>query len=129
MRLYSVFTSDDLQHAGPYRDKRVAELVLKIFQMKLDEESYIWEVTQDPYAEELKAGLRPWKITIYCEQGQITGKPEIELCWPPEPQEGAIQENDWLKIYFVWAKTQAEALLRIPQLKKIQVQKIEKVEA
>jgi hypothetical protein len=117
MKIYAICQSDDsAKGAGPFTDKKVADIALKLMQM-IDPDSEMIECEVNEWAEELKAGLRPWKISVDLNGGRVVGQPIFELCWPPMP-EGIISETTWSKQYFVWALTQNEAIRKLPYLKK-----------
>ena len=116
MKLYVVYDPSEEYFEGPFTDKALADTVLKVFKMTIDEESDIWELETDPYSEFLKAGLKPWKITILLDCGRIQSK-EVTLWWPPL-EEGVIREDDWVREYFFWAPSQSEALRKISGWKK-----------
>jgi hypothetical protein len=122
LKIYAVVPVDDnLPGAGPFTDRTVAETALKILQMAVDPESSIIECDVDEHAAELKAGLRPWLVSIDLEAGRVIGKPRMTLCWPPR-EEGIIFENPGLRECFVWARSQNEIILKLPRLKRVECQ-------
>jgi len=105
--------SPDEEHYAIFTDRSLADTVLRLFKMKFDEESEILEYDTDQNTAELKAGLKPWLISIELRAGIIQGKPAVELQWPPLP-EGIITQNDGMVQYACWAKSPDDAIRRIP---------------
>lgn len=129
MKIYAAVPIDDDQPgAGPYTDRKVAETALKILQMTIDPNAEIIECELDEHADQIKAGLRPWLVSINLENGRVIGKPTMKLCWPPM-EEGIVFENPGLRECFVWARSMNEIILMLPKLKRVESQNRCEVEA
>ena len=117
VKVYIVDSENDEESAwGPFTDKSLADLVLKIVQMTIDEGAEIKERELNPYAQ-IKDGLKPWKIwaTIDSETQVSTGN-HVELQWPPGDVEGIVERRDDYMECFVWAPSSGEAIIRMSQL-------------
>jgi hypothetical protein len=101
---------------GPYLDKALAERVLGIFKMAVDENSEMETTNCDPWAEQLGANLLPWRISIEILGGEVKHT-SIALTWPPW-DEGIICENDCLKEYFFWAASNGDAISKMASFSK-----------
>jgi hypothetical protein len=84
----------------------------------VDPEAEVITRETDPFATQILAGLIPYKIHVDLEDGMLQLPAEISVTWPPSESEG-IQEGtpDYIE-YFVWAKSEKDALLRISRINK-----------
>ncbi len=96
---------------GTWSDRTIAEKVLKIIRMCIDEGAELRSLEINQCVEQLRAGLLPYKIEITrsVASGEILTK-EISLTWPPAESEGLVEEREDYVRYFAWAKTQNEAV-------------------
>jgi len=99
---------------GPFLDEALAERVLKIIRMAATdaEDAEIVSFDPDPWKEQIGAGLLPFVISIESLNGRLIDK-KVELLWPPRNKECKILEREGYVQYFVWAKTQTEAIQRM----------------
>ncbi|MFA5354165.1 MAG: hypothetical protein WC291_08040 [Thermodesulfovibrionales bacterium] len=104
MKLHVVYDPSEEHLAGPYTDLALAETVLKIFRMTIDEESEIWTLDTDEHSSPLKAKLLPWKITILLDCGRIQST-DVVLCWPPQAEA--------LRMVSSWRKVSHESLISV----------------
>ena len=116
--IFYVVTSDEEECFGPFTSEVLAEKVLKIVQMSIDESAEIWVPLQmDPFAEELNAGLLPWKICVWLV-GKEVRSTEVNLIWPPAEHDGITREQDGYMEYCFWAKTKGEAVGKLGSYKR-----------
>jgi hypothetical protein len=102
---------------GPY-SRPVADRVLKIVRMAIDETAELEVAEVDMFGELLQSGLLPFKVCVVVQQGKVQDV-EVSLCWPPVP-EGILVEREDFREYFVWAHNQSEAKTRLASLPKCQ---------
>jgi len=102
---------------GPY-SRPVADRVLKIVRMASDETAELEVAEVDMFGEQLQSGLLPFKVCVIVQQGKVQDV-EVSLCWPPVP-EGILVEREDYREYFVWARNQSEAKIRLVSLPKCQ---------
>ena len=99
---------------GWFSDKELAETVLKIVQMSMDDGAELITVSDsDQGAAQLKAGLKPWMISANVD---LQGKPynvHVDLCWPPCASEGLVEDREDYRTWFVWARSTGEAIGRM----------------
>lgn len=100
---------------GPFSDPALADTVMRIVHMTIDETATLEEVELNPWKKELTAGLKPFLVSIESRDGIVTGN-KIELSWPPYDCNCKVEERMGFVSYFVWAKTQGEAVRCIPPL-------------
>ena len=75
-------------HCGPFTDPALANLALDIIQETIDSDASLETYTCDPYAKQLKAGLKPYSIGVELNAtGKVVEK-KVELIWPPKDEEG-----------------------------------------
>lgn len=104
------FVEIDAEAYGPWQSRPVADLVARIINMQDESaEAVVMSMSLNPYASSLIAGLRPFKITIIRTGTQVYDK-QVSLCWPPEEESCKLRDEEGLVEYFVWAKTQNEAI-------------------
>ncbi len=116
MQIFCIADSVEDQFFGPFTDRALAEKVLKIVQMAVDEGAELRTVEADQYAAELKAGLLPWKIEVELT-GNVVRDTQVSLIWPPT-EEGIVEERDCYIRYFFWAKTSGEAIRRLAGIRR-----------
>jgi hypothetical protein len=102
---------------GPY-SKPIADRVLKIVRMAIDETAELEVAEVDQFGEHLKSGLLPFKVCVVVLQGMVQSV-EVTLCWPPT-KEGILAEREEYIEFFVWARSQSEAKTRLASLRKKQ---------
>ncbi len=118
MHLYCVVDSFEDQYWGPFSTQILANKVLSIVKQVVDDEATIHPIPVDRWAAQLNVGLLPWRVDVMLVPGtgQIREK-EVSLTWPPAETEGVIaQIEDSYISYFVWAKSQTEALTKLARL-------------
>lgn len=118
MKLFAICDSVEDKFAGPYTNPTLAGIVLKIFEMAIDEQSEICTVESDEFAEQLLAGYKPWEIdvTIDLRSGKVLDT-NVHPCWPPHDTEGIIENREGFRRYFFWAKTRTEAIGKLGRVK------------
>jgi hypothetical protein len=117
MQIYTVIDDFEEQWWRPYTKKPLADKVLKIVQMALDDTAEILIIEANEYEEQLNAGLLPYKIEVLRSMdGKVLDK-KIDLTWPPE-NEGIVKERDDYVRYFFWAKNGNEAIRKLSSIKR-----------
>ena len=118
MKLFAICDSVEDKFAGPYTNPTLAGIVLKIFEMAIDEHSEIRTVESDEFAEQLLAGYEPWEIdaTVDLRSGKVIDT-NVHPCWPPHCEEGLIEEREGFVKYFFWAKTRTDAIGKLGGLR------------
>lgn len=118
MKLYGVTDSLDDKFAGIYTNPKVAKIVHEIFSLVVDEQSEIVDVESDPYAEQLLAGKKPWEICVeyYMSTGKVR-ETDVHPIWPPEKEEGLLENREGFRRYFFWAETKGKAISRLGSVK------------
>ncbi len=115
MQIFCVADSVEEEFYGPFTDRDLAEKVLKIVQMAVDDGAELRTVETDAYADQLRAGLLPWKIEVELSGQSGTQRvrdTQVSLTWPPS-QEGIVEERDCYIRYFFWARSSGEAIRRL----------------
>ena len=73
----------------------------------------------DPYKEQILARLKPYKIHIDVVNGELQLPATVSLTWPPAEVEGieigTLEEQQ----FFVWARSEKEALINLARINKI----------
>jgi hypothetical protein len=82
MNIFCIADSVEDEFWGPYTDENLADKVLKIVKMAVDEGSEMRIVESDQYADQLRAGLLPFKICVELLGNQVRNT-EVKLAWPP----------------------------------------------
>ena len=104
--------------AGPYTDPKVLEGTLKII-LEVDPNAEIVSRETDPFEEQILAGLKPYKIHIDVVNGELQLPATVSLTWPPAEVEGieigTLEEQQ----FFVWARSEKEALINLARINKI----------
>jgi len=111
MQIFCIADSIEDEFFGPFTDRVLAEKVLKIVQMAVDDGAELRTVEADQHATELKAGLLPWKIEVELS-GKVVRDTQVSLTWPPA-EEGIVEERDCYIRYFFWARSSGEAIRRL----------------
>ena len=103
--------------AGPYTDPKVLEGTLKII-LEVDPNAKIVSRETDPFEEQILAGLKPYKIHIDVVNGELQLPATVSLTWPPAEVEGIQIGTPEEQQFFVWAKSEKEALLNLARINK-----------
>jgi len=116
MQMHVIATNLGAAWAGPYTDTALLKKTLEIKQV--DPGAEIISKETDPYKDPILSGLLPFKIHVDLLGGEPQLPAAVSLTWPPAEAEG-IQEGtfDYTE-YFVWAKTERDALLRLARINK-----------
>lgn len=111
---------------GPYTDPALLERSLKIARMALDDELEVIERQADPWSEPILEGLLPWRVEVYLDRDGGLDECVCRLCWPPEEEEGLLSgtahegsDNPSRIDFFVWAKNERAAKIRLAKLKAV----------
>lgn len=118
MKIYGILNSFGDPVGGAYSDPGLANKVLKIVRMAVDDGAELDHLEVDICGEELRSGLLPYKIEII--RSVATGKvleKRINLTWPPK-EEGIVEEREDYIQYFFWAKTQNEAIGKLSTVRR-----------
>jgi hypothetical protein len=115
MNIFCIADSVEDEFWGPYTDENLADKVLKIVKMAVDEGSEMRIVESDLYADQLRAGLLPFKICVELLGNQVRNT-EVKLAWPPAATEGIVLQREGYMEYFVWAASEGEAKVKLASL-------------
>jgi hypothetical protein len=101
---------------GPFTDSTLANIALAIIREAVDDEAELLTFKCDPYKDQLKAGLKPYSISVELNStGKVIDK-KVELIWPPKDGEGLYDDRDFYKAYFIWAKSQSDAIMNLSRV-------------
>jgi hypothetical protein len=100
-------------HSGPFTDPALARIVLDIIHKTIDSDASLETYQCDPYARQLKAGMKPYSIGVELDSLGKVVETKVEMIWPPKDEEGIYDDRDFWKSYFVWAKSPNDAKLRL----------------
>ena len=117
MEIHVIATDLGPDWAGPYTDKNLLERTLAIIR-RVDPAAEVISKETDPHKDQILSGLLPYRIHVDIVAGEPQLPAQVSLTWPPADAEG-IQEGtaDYTE-YFVWAKNEREALLRLARINK-----------
>lgn len=99
---------------GPYSEEMAAKILPICQAVHPDAEIVTKEV--DEHAEQLQAGLLPYQIQVDIVDGEPQLPATVSLTWPPSEQEGIQEGTPEYSRYFVWAKNERDALLRLARI-------------
>ena len=102
---------------GPYTDLALADRILEIVQ-SFDPGAELVSRPTDQWAKQIISGLKPWKIHIDVINGELQLPATVSLTWPPAETEGLQFGSPEEQEFFVWAKTEKEALVNLARLNK-----------
>ena len=102
---------------GPYTDLALADRILEIVQ-SFDPGAELVSRPTDQWAKQIISGLKPWKIHIDIINGELQLPATVSLTWPPAEAEGLQFGSPEEQEFFVWAKTEKEALVNLARLNK-----------
>jgi len=114
MEMHAIAIGEEWQ-AGPYASKDLAEKTLVIIQ-RMNPAAELVTQEMDPWADEILAGLLPFDIHVDIMNGEPVLPAEVQLTWPPASFEGLQIGDDLHREYFVWAKSERAALLKLATL-------------
>jgi len=117
MKMYAIATELGDDWAGPYTDVLLLKKTLAIVR-QLDPGAEIISRETDPYREQIEAGLQPYQILVEIIGGEPQLPATVSLTWPPAATEGIQEGTHEGTTYFVWAKNEKDALLRLVRLNK-----------
>ena len=117
MQMHVIATTLGDDWSGPFTDPQLAKKILTIVR-QLDPDAEIISREADPYREQIEAGLQPYEILVEIVGGEPQLPATVSLCWPPAQQEGIQEGTPEGTTYFVWAKSEKDALLRLARLNK-----------
>jgi hypothetical protein len=117
MQMHVIATELGDDWAGPYTNEVLLQKTLSIIQ-EVDSEAEIISRETDPFKEQIMAGMRPYKVEVDLIDDQPQLPAEVSLTWPPAAEEG-IQEGTKEHIrYFVWAKSERDATIKLASINK-----------
>lgn len=100
---------------GPYSEEMAAE-ILPICHAAGHTDAEIVTKELDEHTEQLRAGLLPYQIHVDIVDGEPQLPATVSLAWPPAEQEGIQEGTPEYSRYFVWAKNERDALLRLARI-------------
>ena len=118
MQMICIADSNQDEFWGPYTDLALAERILKIVQLGIDPGAELVSRATDQWAKQIIAGLKPWKIHIDVINGELQLPATVSLTWPPMETEGLQIGTPEAQEFFVWGKSEKEALLNLARINK-----------
>lgn len=115
MKMHVIVTELGDDWAGPYTDLGLLQKTLAIVR-KMDPMAEIVSRETDPWSEQIRGGLLPYHIHVNLINGEPQLPAEVRTTWPPEEQEGIVRGTEEATDFFVWAKGEKDALLRLARL-------------
>ena len=115
MEMHVIATDLGPDWAGPYTDKALLEKTLAIIR-RVDPSAEVISKETDPHKDRILSGLLPFKIHVDIVAGEPQLPAEVSLTWPPADAEGIQAGTAEYTEYFVWAKNEREALLRLARI-------------
>lgn len=115
MQMHVIATELGEDYAGPYTDMALLQKALTIIQ-EIDPSAEIISRETDPWKDQIESGLRPYQIHVDIVGGEPQLPATVSLTWPPAEQEGIQEGTPDGTTYFVWAKSERDALLRLARI-------------
>lgn len=115
MQMHVIGTGLGEDYAGPYTDIALLEKTLAIIQ-RIDPTAEVISRETDPYRDQIEAGLKPFQIHVDIIGGELQLPATVSLTWPPAESEGIQEGTPEGTTYFVWAKGEKDALLRLARI-------------
>ena len=115
MKMHVIATELGDDWAGPYTDVLLLKKTLGIVR-RLDPAAEIVSKETDPFREQIESRLLPYQIFVNIIEGEPQLPAEVQLTWPPEEREGIQEGTPDHSRYFVWAKSEKDALIRLARL-------------
>lgn len=115
MKMHVITTELGDDWAGPYTDLGLLQKTLAIIR-KMDPMAEVVSRETDPWSDQIRGGLLPYHIQVNLLNGEPQLPAEVSMTWPPEEQEGIVRGTEESVDYFVWAKSERDALLRLARL-------------
>jgi len=128
MQMHVIATTQGDDWTGPYTDVLLLKKTLAIIQ-KIDPEAEIISRETDPFQVQIEAGLQPFRIHVEIIGGEPQLPATVSLCWPPAEQEGIQEGTPEGTTYFIWGKSEKDALLRLARINRAAPPKIMEAEA
>ena len=113
---------------GPYSEEMAAK-ILPICQAAGYPDAEVVAKELDESTVQLCAGLLPYQIRVDIEGGELQLPATVSLTWPPAEQEGIQEGTPEYSRYFVWAKNERDALLRLARINRSSPPKAMEAEA
>ena len=117
MEMICIKLTNEEDFYGPYTDLALADRILEIVQ-SFDPGAELVSRPTDQWAKQIISGLKPWKIHIDVINGELQLPATVSLTWPPAESEGLQFGSPEEQEFFVWAKTEKEALVNLARLNK-----------
>ena len=118
VQMICISANNEEDFYGPYTDLALAERILKIVQLGIDPGAEMVTRETDQWGKQIIAGLKPWQIHIDIVNGELQLPATVSLTWPPAESEGLQFGSPEEQEFFVWAKTEKEALVNLARLNK-----------
>ena len=115
MKMHVITTELGNDWAGPYTDLGLLQKTLAIIR-KMDPMAEIVSRETDPWSGQIRGGLLPYRIHVNLVNGEPQLPAEVCMTWPPEEQEGIVLGTEEATDFFVWAKGERDALMRLARL-------------
>lgn len=117
MQMHVIATELGDDWSGPYTDVLLLKKTLAIVR-QLDPDAEIISRESDPHREKIEAGLQPFQIHVEIISGEPQLPATVALTWPPAEQEGIQEGTPDHTDYFIWARNEKDALLRLARINK-----------
>lgn len=117
MQMHVIATELGDDWTGPYTNFVLANKILAIVR-QIDPGAEIVSKDCDPFRKQIETGLQPYQINIDIIAGEPQLPADVQLTWPPAEQEGIQEGTEDQSSYFVWARNERDALLRLARLNK-----------
>ena len=117
MQMICIADGREEEFWGPYTDLALAERILNIVQ-SFDPGAELVSRDTDKWAKEIIAGMKPWKIHIDIINGELQLPATVSLTWPPMESEGLQIGTPDFQEFFIWARSEKEALLNLARINK-----------
>jgi len=117
MQMHVIAYEPSADWAGPYTNQELLKRTLAIIQ-QVDRTAEVISKETDPWAEQILAGLLPYKIHVDLVDGMPQLPAAVSITWPPAQLEGIQIGSQEFREYFVWAKSEVAALRKLATLNK-----------
>lgn len=128
MQMHVIATELGVDWSGPFTDLVLAKKILTIVK-QLDPDAEIISRETDPFQVQIEAGLQPFRIHVEIIGGEPQLPATVSLTWPPAEQEGIQEGTPEGTTYFIWGKSEKDALLRLARINRAAPPKIMEAEA
>jgi hypothetical protein len=126
MQMHVIATELGSDWAGPYTDQLLLQKTLAIIK-RVDPGAETINKETDPFKDFILSGMLPFRIHVDIVAGEPQLPAAVLITWPPSEVEGIQEGTADFTEYFVWAKTERDALLRLARVNRAPPQKATEV--